>query len=88
MRVDWMKNVLVNVPVNVPVNIEINLSEKIIVDILKNNPKITYDQIAEIIGKNRKTVQRTITSLKNKKLVEHIGSDKTGEWTVLNFRGI
>ncbi|MDR2586542.1 MAG: Fic family protein [Prevotellaceae bacterium] len=76
-------NVPANVPVNVPVNIKTNLIEKNIFDILKNNPKITYDQIAIIINKNRKTVQRTIISLKAKELIERIGSDKTGEWKVI-----
>ena len=98
MRVDWVGNspvnsqnggenltdVPVNVPVNVPVKIEINLAEKIIFDLLKNNPKITYNQIAEMINKNRKTVQRTIVSLKNKGLVERIGSDKSGYWKIKN----
>jgi fido (protein-threonine AMPylation protein) len=87
LKVNAVENVPVNsinVSVNVPVNIAINLTEKNVFDILKNNPKITYDQIAAIINKNRKTVQRTIVSLKNKNLIERTGSDKTGYWKVLN----
>ena len=72
-----------NVPINVPINIEINLIEKIIFDILKNNPKITYEQIAEMTSKNRKTIQRTIVSLRNKGFITRIGSRKTGEWKIL-----
>jgi len=67
---------------NVPVKIDINTMEKVVLDLLKTNPKITYEQIAEIINKNRKTVQRTINSLKKRGIISRVGSDKTGCWVV------
>jgi len=77
------ENVLVNVPVNVPVKKDITLTEKLVLDLLKIYPGITYEQIAEKISKNRKTVQRTIVSLKEKGIISRIGSDKTGTWKIL-----
>jgi fido (protein-threonine AMPylation protein)/predicted transcriptional regulator len=84
------KNVPVNernVPVNdknVPVKSEISNIEKIVLDLLKINPKLTYEQIAEQINKNRKTVQRTIVSLRDKGFIIRVGSDKTGYWKIIN----
>ena len=72
-----------NVPVNVPVKTDISITEKMVLDLLKINPKITYEQIAEKINKNRKTAQRTIVSLKEKGIIARVGSDKTGHWKIL-----
>ncbi|MDR0231677.1 MAG: Fic family protein [Dysgonamonadaceae bacterium] len=72
-----------NVSVNVPVKINTNITEKIVLDLLKINPTITYEQIAEKINKNRKTVQRTIASLKEKGIISRVGSDKTGSWKII-----
>ena len=47
---------------------------------IKDNPSVTYDEIAEIIGKSRKTVARAIASLKKRGVVVRRGSDKTGRW--------
>jgi len=77
------ENVPANVPVNVPVKIHLNTTEKTVLDLLKINPKITYEQIAEKINKNRKTAQRAIVSLKDKGIIARIGSDKTGKWEIL-----
>ena len=52
-------------------------------DVIKGNPNVTYDQIANMIGKTRKTVARTIASLKEKGIVARRGSDKSGHWVVL-----
>ena len=72
---------------NVPVKIDINITEKMVLDLLKINPKITYEQIAGKINKNRKTAQRTIVSLKEKGIIARVGSDKTGHWEIVKIGG-
>lgn len=71
--------------VNVPVNIPVNNTEKTILEIIKNKTNITYDEIASIIKRDRKTVQRAINKLKKLGFLERIGSDKTGHWKIIEM---
>jgi ATP-dependent DNA helicase RecG len=48
--------------------------------LLKNNKNLTVSEIVDICGKSVRTVNRAIASLKSKKLIERIGSNKTGYW--------
>ena len=68
---------------NVPVNVPVNDTEKTVLELIKSNTGITYDDIAAIIKRNRKTVQRAINKLKQLGLIERIGSDKTGHWKII-----
>lgn len=66
-----------NVPENVP---EI---QRIIIVEMKNHNKITYDELAKIIGKNRRTILRHISVLKEKGIIKRIGPAKGGCWEVI-----
>ena len=50
---------------------------------MKKNNKITYDELAKIIDKNRKTILRHISVLKEKGIIKRIGSPKGGHWEVI-----
>lgn len=67
---------------NVPVNVPVNPTEKAVFAVIQENPHATYDQIAQTIGKNRKTVLRAIAVLKQKGMITRQGSDKTGYWSI------
>ncbi len=54
---------------------------KILIEINKNN-NITQAQLSELIGISKSTVYKNISKLKDLKFLEHIGSDKTGYWTI------
>src|SRR5690606_4354611 len=49
---------------------------------LKKNPKANYSELAEKTGYSAATIKRHIQELKKLGLIERIGSDKTGHWTV------
>ena len=68
---------------NVPVNVPVNSTEQTVLDIIKNDPFVTYDDIAAKIGKTRKTASRAIATLKEKNIVSRAGSDKSGHWIIL-----
>lgn len=68
-----------NVSQNVPQNVPQNDLEKIIKSI-KENPRITREELAAIIGKSVKTVARII---KDSKLINFVGSSKTGHWEII-----
>lgn len=75
-------NVPQNVPQNVLQNVPQNDIEKIIKSI-KENPSITREELAEIIGKSVKTVRRII---KDSKLITFVGSSKSGHWEVIEHK--
>ena len=73
-------NVLQNVPQNVLQNVPQNTELKDhIFELIKHNPKITRQNIAEILNINIKTVARKLKELPN---VHYIGSAKNGHWEI------
>ena len=68
-----IENVLENVPE----------TQRIIIVEMKRNNKITYDELAKIIGKNRKTILRHISVLKQKGILKRMGPAKGGHWEVI-----
>ena len=70
----------INVPQNVLQNVPQNTELKDhIFELIKHNPKITRQNIAEILNINIKTVARKLKQLPN---VHYIGSAKNGHWEI------
>ena len=57
--------------------------EAFIMSLLREDPNRTAEQLVEITGKSRRTINRLIAALKAKKLVFRIGSNRTGYWEVV-----
>ena len=76
-------NYPVNDLVNDPVNINVSNTEKQIIDIIKVNPRITYDELEAETSKSTATVKHCISSLKKKQCIERIGSNKSGFWKIV-----
>lgn len=66
---------------NAPV--KLNKTELAIYEKIVSNTSITIDELTETLSKDRRTITRNIKTLKEKCLIERIGSDKTGYWKVL-----
>lgn len=64
------------------VPVKIVETEKQILQLVMNNPNITQREIAEKIKLTEKTVKRNMNKLKEKNILERIGSDKTGYWKI------
>jgi predicted HTH transcriptional regulator len=71
-----------NVVRNVARNDVRNKTEQAVLWAIAENPEITADQIAEIISKSSRTVQRYLDALQKKNLVRRIGSKKSGRWEI------
>ena len=56
--------------------------QKLLLDILQNNPTITQKEIVESAALSRSTVQRTVKELTEMGRLERVGSKKTGSWIV------
>ncbi|MCL2045174.1 MAG: putative DNA binding domain-containing protein [Oscillospiraceae bacterium] len=79
---DGQVNGQVNGHVNEHVNEHANRMSDI-VTILKLNPRLTIRQIAAEANISYSTARRRIDELKNKGIIERIGSDKTGNWRII-----
>lgn len=73
----------INVPVNVPVNI--SERQKQILHLMQANATVTIQQLSEVLNVSGKTIRRDITSLKRLNVLVRTGSDKKGEWKVVNL---
>jgi len=51
-------------------------------DLIKANNTITATEISEQLGISLRTVKRKIKELKDKNIIERVGSDKTGYWQI------
>lgn len=58
--------------------VKLNKTQQQIYDIIINNPNIIYASISKEISKSEETVRRNIKYLVGNKLIERVGSDKTG----------
>ncbi|MCR5443848.1 MAG: Fic family protein [Sphaerochaetaceae bacterium] len=83
------ESALKNLPVNekiLPVNgknLPVNKTCGLILSLLRENPDLTYDDIAFRIGKTRETVRVNLRKLESLNLIKRVGPDKTGHWEVL-----
>ena len=68
---------------NVGINVGINKTEKAVLSILIRNPEKTAEEMATEVGVTKRTIERTLVNLKKKGLVERIGSNKSGSWSVV-----
>ena len=69
--------------VGVNVGVKLNKTQQQIYDIIMQKPNVTYVLISKEINKSEETVRRNIKYLVENKLVERVGSDKTGYWNVI-----
>jgi ATP-dependent DNA helicase RecG len=68
---------------NGEINGGLNEELKLLVNVIKENPGKKTIQIAIVIGKPVKTIEKQIKKLIDKKFIEHRGSNKTGGYWVV-----
>ena len=59
--------------------------QRVILEILNNvavNVAVNTKYLSEKLGVNRKTIQRDVVALQEKRLIQWVGSDKTGHWEI------
>ena len=73
------ENATDNATENATENIEKRYPE---IQLIRDNPEITTTQIAFILHKDRTTIARRIKKLKELGILERVGSDRKGYWTI------
>ena len=78
-------NERINATINstISANIKLSKTEIEVYKIIKANPHITIPEIVNILKKHKATVSRAIAVLKENKIIERVGSNKTGHWKIL-----
>ena len=84
---NYMKNIFYSNNTKLKVNDPLNDPLNQIVDLLTENNKLSYDDLASILNKSKATVKRHIQKLKTLNLIKRVGSDKTGYWEIINKKG-
>ena len=54
-----------------------------ILDLIRENPYVTTQEMADSIGIIRRTIAKHIKSLQDKGIIKRIGPDKGGHWEVV-----
>lgn len=85
VHIRYSDNVEKVIPPKVTVNVTVKLTanQKSIVNLVKENPLLLQEEIAERLGLARETVNRNMTKLQKMEVLKRIGADKNGHWEVL-----
>lgn len=57
-----------------------------IMNLIREDADITYDQLAEVTGKGRSTIRRHIKTLREQGFLRRVGSDRHGKWEIDNAK--
>lgn len=71
-----------NGTINGITNGTINTLEENILSLLMKNPRYTSSDLIEKTNKSLRTINRTLASLKAKRLIKRVGSNKSGHWEI------
>ena len=69
--------------VGVNVGVKLSKTAQKVLNCIRENGIINAEKIAENVGKDKRTVERAIKSLREQGIIERNGSDKTGSWKVI-----
>lgn len=67
---------------NLPVNLPVNKTQRALLELLQENNRYTYDELAAKINKSRETVRTNLRALEKLNLLSRSGADKNGFWIV------
>jgi ATP-dependent DNA helicase RecG len=70
--------------INDTLNETIKGSDTSMISLLKDNPEISYDELAMKLKIGRSTVYRQIVKMRKEKKLKRIGSKKSGSWLVID----
>ena len=73
----------VNETVNETVTASLSDIEKRVLEAITTNPTISYSELSLSLKVARASIGRTISSLKDKGIIQRDGSDKTGRWLIV-----
>ncbi|RDY21355.1 winged helix-turn-helix transcriptional regulator [Criibacterium bergeronii] len=64
-------------------DVGLNKTQKIVIELLIENPSYTSENLAEKIGVTNRTIKRAFKIFQEKKILERIGSKKSWSWIII-----
>ncbi len=68
---------------NKNITVKLTQTQKDILNLIKENPCITQNEIASKLNIARETVNRNMKKLQQEKIIQRLGADKNGSWKIL-----
>ncbi len=81
--INVVDSVVDNVADNHAAIIKLSATEQEILEHLQNSPTLSAKELATLLHKTPRTIQRNMTALKEKGLLRREGSDRKGKWILL-----
>ena len=69
--------------VTAKVSVKVTVNQQKILDVINENPFVTQEELAQIIGLSRKSIIQNMKKLQENGLLKRIGADKNGRWEVV-----
>lgn len=69
--------------VTVKVSVKVTVNQQKIIEVIKENPFVTQDELAQTLGLSRKSIIQNMKKLQDNGLLKRVGADKNGHWEVL-----
>ena len=69
--------------VTAKVSVKVTVNQQKILDVIKENPFVTQEELAQIIGLSRKSIIQNMKKLQENGLLKRVGADKNGRWEVV-----
>jgi len=58
-------------------------NEQKLLDKISENPNITQTELSNILGVTTRAVRKTMKNLKDRGIIERVGSDRKGYWKII-----
>lgn len=62
---------------------KVTVNQQKIIEVIKENPFITQEELAQIIGLSRKSIIQNMKKLQDNGLLKRVGADKNGHWEIV-----
>lgn len=62
----------------------IPVAEQAVLSAIRKNPRIAKAELQKVTSLGKSTIDRSIKALKEKCLIERVGSNKLGYWKIIN----
>ena len=65
------------------ITVKITVNQQKIIDVIKENPFITQEELSSIVGIARLNINKNMKKLQEQGIIKRIGADKNGHWEVI-----
>ena len=69
--------------VTAKVSVKVTVNQQKILNVINENPFVTQEELAQIIGLSRKSIIQNMKKLQENGLLKRIGADKNGRWEIV-----